>query len=128
MLGDVDHGAVRFPHEEPAPAPFLIGQRIDDLRTRVDGAFMDLVDVVDLDRHVGMDVGVDVQLHHAQLHLTLVGTEEVDPVQPVAAVEANHLVVERSALGEPVGANVRLDPLDGNDWILKGRRHRRLRT
>ena len=59
-----------------------------------------------------MDVRLDVELHDAQLHLALLRPEEEDPVEPVAAPEADHVVVERAALVEALGQDVRLDPLD----------------
>ena len=96
MLGDVDHRAVGIAHEEAAEAPLLVGDRVDDLGSRGYGTFMHLVDVVDFDRDVGMDVGLEVQLHHAQLHFGLVGAEEEDPVEAVPAVEADRLSAKRS--------------------------------
>ena len=43
-------------------------------------------------------MSLDVQLHHAQLHFGLIRPEKQDPVQTLATVEADHVVVERPAL------------------------------
>jgi hypothetical protein len=58
---------------------------------------MHRVKIVHLDRHVRVDVGLEVQLHHAQLHLGLIRPEEQDPVQPISTVQADHVVVEGPA-------------------------------
>ena len=73
---------------------------------------VDSVNVVDFDRDVGVDVCLDVELHHAQLHFPLIRPEEQDPVEALAAVKTDHVVVERPALVETFRQDVRLDPSD----------------
>jgi hypothetical protein len=96
-----------------APFGSRTKKRLDDFRSGGDGALVNRVDVVDLDRDVWMNVCVDVQLHHAQLHLGLVGAEEKDPVETLATRQSDHVVVERPALVEAIGEDVRLDALVG---------------
>src|SRR5512133_2197781 len=110
MLGDVDHRAVWIAHEETAQAPLFVGEWVDDFRSSGLSAFMHGVDIVHLDRHVRVNVRLDVELHHAQLHLALTRTKKDDPVETLAALEANHVVVEVSALVEALRQDVRLDP------------------
>src|SRR5262245_43295677 len=114
VLGDVDHRAVRVTHEEATQSPLLFGEWIEDLGPGLAGALEHLFHVIYLDRHVRMDVGLDVQLHHAQLNLALVGAEEEDPVEPFTFLEADHVDVEGSALVESVRQDIRLDPLHGH--------------
>jgi hypothetical protein len=72
---------------------------------------MHRVNIVHLNGHVRVDVRLDVQLHHAQLHLRLIRPEEEDPVQPISTVQTDHVVVEGPALVESFREDVRLDPL-----------------
>jgi len=45
------------------------------------------VDIVHLDRDIGVNMRLDVELHHGELHFALIGTKEEDPIQPVATIE-----------------------------------------
>ena len=56
------------------------------------------VNIVHLDGHIRVNVRLDVELHHAQLHFGLIRPEEEDPIQTLATVETDHVVVERPAL------------------------------
>jgi hypothetical protein len=62
------------------------------------------VDVVNLDRYVRMNVRLDVELHHAQLHFSLIGSEKQNPVEAVTSVKSDDVVVESSALVEVLGS------------------------
>ena len=53
-----------------------------------------------------------------ELDFLLIGTEEQNPVEAMTAVEPDDLVVERPALIETLGEDVRLDPLDGHIHVL----------
>jgi hypothetical protein len=79
------------------------------------------INVVYLDRDVRVYASLDVELHHAQLHLALLGAEEDDPVEAAATIEADHILIERPALVEPLGQDVRLDPLDAHPSIMPDR-------
>src|SRR5262245_62975169 len=75
---------------------------------------MNGVDVVDFNRDVRVDVGLDVELGDAQLHFGLVRAEKENPFESFAAVETDDVLVERSALVEPFGQDVRLYSSDGH--------------
>ena len=49
VLCDVDDGPVRVADEEPADAPRLVGERVDDLQAERYGFLVERVDVGDLD-------------------------------------------------------------------------------
>ena len=100
MLRDVDHGAVRIAHEETLQPPLLIRQRVDDFGLSTTSPFVDGLNVINFDGNVGVDVSLDVELHHAQLDFTLIRPEEEDPIEPIAAVEADDIVIERPAFVE----------------------------
>ena len=55
MLSHVDYRAVGVAHEEATESPLLISDRIDNVCTRSACPFIYGVNVVDLDRDVGMD-------------------------------------------------------------------------
>jgi hypothetical protein len=110
VLGYVDHSAVRIAHEESAQAPLFVGERVDDLGASRASAVVHSIDIVHFDRNVSVDVSLDVKLHHAQLHLALIRPEEDDPIETLATVEADHVVVEGSAFVEALRQDVRLDP------------------
>jgi len=114
VLGDVDHCTIRIAHEESAKSPLLISERVDDLRSCGASALMNSVDIVHLDRDIGMNPSLDVEPHHAELHLALIGAEEEDPVEPIATFETDHVVVKRAALVKPLRQDVRLDPFHGH--------------
>jgi hypothetical protein len=94
VLGDAEHGSVWITDEEPSEAPVLVGDRMDDLRPFHERTFVDRVDVVDLDRNVRADMSLDVELQHAQLDFTLVRAEEQNPVESIAALQPDDLVIE----------------------------------
>lgn len=52
MLQDVDHSPARVSDEEPPHAPFLVGERVHDLRSGGDDGLIGRIDVVDADAHV----------------------------------------------------------------------------
>src|SRR5215211_1426648 len=71
---------------------------------------MDGINVIDLDRYVGVHTGRHIQLHHAQLELRIVGRgEEENPVEPFIAGKADHVAVELAALVEALRPDVGLD-------------------
>src|SRR5579875_633639 len=72
-----------------------------------------------------MDMCLDVELHYAQLHFPLLSAKEDDPVKAIAAIEANHLLVEGSTLLEALREDVRLDSPDRHAISLPGRRRSR---
>src|SRR5262249_22335954 len=80
-------------------------------------------DVIPHIRNIVINKSLDVEHHHADLHLSLIVAEEEDPVQPVPTVEADHLVVKGATLVKPLRKDVRLDPLHGHADSL-GRHHR----
>jgi hypothetical protein len=118
VLGDVDHGAVRVADEEPTQSPLLISERINDFGPCRDGTIVDSVDIVHLDRHIGMNMGLHIELHDTQLYLRLFSPEEEDPIEPVSPSETDHFVVELPALVEALREDVRLDASDGHDVSL----------
>ena len=86
----------------PEGPPLLVGERVHDLSSGCACALVDVVDIVHFDRHVRVDMRLDVQLHHAQLNFWPAGPEKHDPVEAVAALEPDHIMVERPAFGEPL--------------------------
>jgi hypothetical protein len=108
---------------EPSHRSSGAGKGVDDFRSSHAGALLHGVDVVHLNRNIGMNMSLDAELHHAELHLALIGAEEEDPVQPVPTVEADHLFVRGATLVTPLRQDVRLDPLHGHADSLG--RHRR---
>lgn len=64
---DIEHFAARIAHEEPADAPGLIGQRMNDLATEVLRSSVGRVHIVDLDRSIRCNRGGGVLPHYADL-------------------------------------------------------------
>ena len=103
--------------------PLFVREWVNDLRSSGENAFVYGVNIVHLDGHVRVNMRLDVELHHAQLHLGLIRAEEEDPVQTLATVETDHVVVERPAFVKVLRQYVRLDPLHTHGGSL-GRNHR----
>src|SRR6185369_2019135 len=112
VLRDIDDRSVRITDEEASEPPLLIRERIDNLSSSRDGASMDLVHIIHLDGDVWVDPCVHVELHHAELHFSLLRPEEQDPFESVCLAETEDAGVERPALVEALRKDVRLDPLD----------------
>jgi len=114
---------VRIAHEEPAQAPLFVREWVDDLGSGGASAFVHGVNIVHLDGHIRVNVCLDVEFHHAQLHFGLIRPEEEDPIQTLATVETDHVIVEGPALVKALRQYVRLDPLDTHGGSL-GRNYR----
>ena len=56
MLSHVDNGTVGIADEEAAKSPFLIADRVDDLSPCGAGSLVYSLDVVDLNRHIGVNM------------------------------------------------------------------------
>ena len=89
MHADVDDAAVGGTVEESRDAPWLIAQRMHDLKACCLDSPKRLVDVVDEDRYVGVDGSGGVLGHHAELVAVDV-SEGDDPTVIHQDPEAEH--------------------------------------
>ena len=53
MAQHVENCSIRIDDEEATDAPWLVRERIDDLEAALDGTCVHLIDVCDLDAHIG---------------------------------------------------------------------------
>src|SRR5699024_548262 len=79
VRADVDHASGRVAVEEPAHAPLLRGQRMDDLDAGCERGGMGGLDVIDEDRDVRVHRGRCISGHQPDLTTGAV-SEEGDPV------------------------------------------------
>jgi hypothetical protein len=93
-----DH-AIRISNKEPADAPRLIRQRVNDLKAKSDGLRMHRINVIDLNGHVRLWLGRSGLLHQRDLSGWIARRDERDnPIHVHSHVEAQELGVELSAL------------------------------
>ena len=52
MAQNVKNGSIWIDYEEATNAPWLVSERIDDLKVAFNGTFVQLIDVCHLDAHV----------------------------------------------------------------------------
>ena len=73
----IDDHAIRVSNKEPADAPRLIRQRVNDLKAESDGLRMHCVNVIDLNGYVRLWFGRSDLLHECDLSLGLLGETSV---------------------------------------------------
>src|SRR5687767_389791 len=115
MREDVEDGAGGIADEEAPHAPGLVGELVDDLAALRPGAFMDAIDVVDLDRKVGhrragAAFAPDTELWtHGPA-----GGERQEPAMVHDDLEIEQAPVECAERGGVVGREVGDDAADGH--------------
>src|SRR4051794_28845664 len=113
---DIDDRAVGIPHEEPADAPRLIREPMNDLVAELLRRSVSGVDVVDLDRRVGYDIRGGVLTNRADLRRTVARVSEGDdPPLVQHDLHPKHSGVERSGTGRVVGLKIRNNALHRHD-------------
>ena len=100
-----DH-AIRIGNKEPADAPRLIRQRVNDLKAKSDGLRMHRINVIDLNGHVGLWFRSG-RLHERDLSRWIARRgERENPIHVHSHVEAEDLRVEPPALMNPVAGDI----------------------
>ena len=101
-----DH-AVRVSNKEPADAPRLIRQRVNDLKAKSDSLRMHRVNVIDLNGHVRLWLGRSGLLHERDLSRWIARRDERDnPIHVNSHVEAQETCVELPALMNLVAGDI----------------------
>ena len=107
VVHQINDHAIRISNKEPADAPQLIRQRVNDLKAESDSLRMHRVNVIDLYGHVRLLLGRSGLLHERDLSRWIARRDERDnPIHVHSHVEAQETRVELPALMNLVASDI----------------------